>query len=125
MQMLRSRFALIVAASAAALALTPTASAAYWFYTNYLPNGGGPRTVHQFGNDTYYPNYTRMSWTSGSHYMNFSLVDAPGNWYGIRAETANGYDQWLTYDSGFYKQGGCSNPSGLSTVWVNCHVEPT
>jgi hypothetical protein len=115
----------VLLTSAAALALPTGASASYWFYQNYLPNGSGPRTVHK-QHDCCANNYNRMSWTQYSHYMKFSLIDYYGNWQGVTADpNFGGYDQWIqfdiTYPSG-WNSGGCNNPDGLYAVFTNCRV---
>jgi hypothetical protein len=95
---------------------------AYWFWTGYLPDGSGVRTKHQFDECCNNQNYTRISWTVGSHDMRLSLVDYGGNWHGIDISASGGYDQSWVYDTYLFAQGGCNNPAPLFTVWVNCHV---
>lgn len=126
--MLRRReLRLVVVTVLTALALSfPSAAGAghgtgYWFYQGYLPTSGGARAVHHENQCCNNTNWIRMSWTSGSHAMNFLLITHSGSWQSYRTDTTS-YDQVFQYNVSGVSRGGCQNPEGLSTVWVNCRV---
>ncbi|HEY5694165.1 MAG TPA: hypothetical protein VIR14_06620 [Gaiellaceae bacterium] len=65
-----------------------------------------------------------MSWTSGTHDMNFVVIDNGGSWHifdafadGFYWTPGSTYDRYIYYTG---SGGGCENPTGLSTVYVNC-----
>lgn len=45
----------------------------------------------------------------------------PHGWSGFTAY-AGDYDQYIYFATSDYTAGGRQNPSGLSTVYVNCHI---
>ena len=122
------RVALVGLVAAAALVVAPVGGAGhgtgYWFFQGYLPTGSGDRTAGPHANFCCNVwNEVRMSWTTGSHDMTFILVRRSDyGWSGFRAYAADGYDQYIYYQVADYTAGGCQNPAGLSTVWVNCHI---
>jgi hypothetical protein len=97
-----------------------------------LPDSSGTRSAYSvYGGGG--ANWTiRMSWTSGSHYMYWLFISNDGSWhqdstnvFGSYYPNGGGpYDLILTYGPLWVNHGvaqaGCQNPSGLSTVWVNC-----
>jgi hypothetical protein len=114
----------LLASIGGAKATTPTAgsrSFAYWFYTGNIPTSSGDRAVRKQNDCCNNSQWIRMSWQTGTHDMNFLNIDYAGNWSSVRAYASNGYDQYLLYNATAWRQGGCQNPLGLSTVWTNCH----
>jgi hypothetical protein len=113
-----------LASIGSANAASPTASSrifAYWFYQGNIPTGGGDRAVRKQNDCCNNDQWIRMSWQTGTHDMNFLNIDYAGNWSSVRAYASNGYDQYLLYNATAWRQGGCQNPVGMSTVWTNCH----
>jgi hypothetical protein len=94
---------------------------AYWFYQGNIPTSTGARAVHKQNDCCNIDHWIRMSWQVGTHDMNFLNIDYAGNWSSVRAYASDGYDQYLLYNANYWRRGGCQNPVGLSTVWVNCH----
>jgi hypothetical protein len=114
----------LLASIGGANAATPTSGLrifAYWFYQGNIPTGSGERAVRKQNDCCNNDQWIRMSWQTGTHDMNFLNIDYAGNWSSVRAYASNGYDQYLLYSATYWRQGGCQNPLGLSTVWTNCH----
>jgi hypothetical protein len=116
-----------VAVATALLVAPASAYADYWnVYTGYLPDGAGIR-YKTTASCTYNPTTCQfetvtMQWPNPSQKMFFLLIDSGGNWTNITASTSDGYTQSTQYQVGTpgWVRGGCHNPAGLSTVWVNC-----
>jgi hypothetical protein len=129
------RFALVLC-TLAGLAATFAASAwasGYWnVWQANLPNPNGVRSAHTvYGGGPGGAWQIRLSWTSGTHDMNFSWIANNGSWTNLSAFMVGGeyapgstYDRWAGYTPNFVTSGvaqaGCQNPSGLSTVFTNC-----
>ena len=114
----------LLATVGGAHAATPAANSrifAYWFYQGNIPTSSGERAVRKQNDCCNNNQWIRMSWQTGTHDMNFLNIDYAGNWSSVRAYASNGYDQYLLYSATAWRQGGCQNPLGLSTVWTNCH----
>lgn len=126
------RVTVLLAVSASAALFTGSAYASnYWnVWQGNLPDSNGVRTKV-----TEIPipgggNYLRLSWTSGTHDMHFTLIGNDGTWYnssafgGYEFGTNTPYDRYIEYFGGELPHGvaqaGCQNPAGLSQVWVNC-----
>jgi hypothetical protein len=113
----------LLAAVATAL-FAGTAQAGYWnVYQGNLPDSSGVRHktgVYLGGGEAW---YVRMSWTSGSHDMYFLFIDNGGSWHSYWSyngtQVTGPYDRVLGY-VGNLARGGCQNPGGYSTVFVNC-----
>lgn len=43
-------------------------------------------------------------------------------WSSYPAYYIYGCDQYRYYDIMYFTAGGCQNPGGLPTVYVNCHI---
>lgn len=123
----RRRFAgvMSVATLCAAVALVAASTALadpYWFYQGNLPTSSGARTV-LLGSNPATPIYQRMSWSSCSHNMTFIQVTTGGSWDGATAYYSNGCDQEIMVQyPDQHNNYGCQNPSGESTVYVNCRA---
>jgi len=122
-------WAAALAAVLVALALPAAAGAGhsgYWFYQGYLPKADGTRTVlHSTYPCCDHTNFVRMSWTWGTHSMNFVFVGANGNWSFWESWS---YDETVPVIVGPYgaRSAGCQNPPriGYYAVWTNCHIRP-
>jgi hypothetical protein len=126
------RIAVVLAVAGLAAVFAATAYAdGYWnVWQNYLPDSNGVRTKYTLAPLPSGGNYLRLSWTSGTHDMHFTLIANNGTWYNYSAfsgsewGTDTPYDRYIEYFGGQIPSGvaqaGCQNPSGLSTVWVNC-----
>lgn len=124
----RQRFLGVLASAALALAASGSAQASgYWnVWQGNLPDASGDRSKHSsyFGAGQTW--WVRMSWTADSHDMNFSYILSSGSWRNVNS--AHGvvwtgpWDRLYGWDG--YAKGGCQNPAGKPTVWVNCrHAE--
>ena len=132
----RGRVAVLLLAGVV-LALSTAAVAradAYWnVWQGNLPTSGGTIAEHTpYGGTNLEDWQIRMSWTANSHYMYFLIIDGTGSWHGLDSGAGyewstnppTPYDRWYEYDPHYYtgwvQAGGCENPSGLPTVYVNC-----
>jgi surfactin synthase thioesterase subunit len=107
----------------------------YWnVWQANLPDSGGVRTKTTPPQIPGGTNNIRLSWTSDTHDMHFTLIANDGTWYnssafaGYEYGTNTPYDRWIEYfGDGEIPSGvaaaGCQNPSGLSTVFTNCRNE--
>jgi len=137
----RIRFVAFLCVILAAAALTATAWASgYWnVWQGNLPGSDGMRAQHTLYGGCGYVGcgwVLRLSWTSGTHDMNFSLIANNGSWSNYSAETygaeyTNGsyYDRVWPYSYNAVPtnvaKAGCENPAGKSTVFTNCRNADT
>lgn len=114
-----------------------TAWAACWDYTNYLPN---PNTGQRFY--VKYPNISydepvRMSWTYGSHCLQYLRIAGSGTWtqIGVCGQDTDTYCQddngnptpydcriLIGVNNPITDRFGCNNPANHATVWVHCRA---
>lgn len=129
---LRRRFvaAVVVAAIVSIIAVGSALASGYW----NVWQGNLSSSAHSvYGGGS--PWLIRLSWTSGTHDMNFSWISNNGSWYNASAEAIGNeynpgsfYDRIVAYDSGVFPgvgvaQAGCQNPA--STVYTNCRNAAT
>jgi hypothetical protein len=126
--MRRWRVVVVVAVSAAVIAIEAGVAQAsgYWnVYQGNLPNSAGVRAkTSPYGGGGTTAWDVRMNWTSGSHDMDYLLIDHGGTWhnlsvFGYGTEVTGLFDEVVAY-SGDVASAGCHNPAGLSQVYVNC-----
>lgn len=121
----RARIVGCAVVAGAMFAVVGTAQAApYWFFQGNLPLASGMRTVSQPHECCSQWQYNRQSWTPGSHYEIMVGIQYSGSW--VTTQTPGGvYDYSLQYNTDYLggqgiNSGGCQNPAGYSTVYVNC-----
>lgn len=125
----KHRLAISLLVSCLAMVIATPALAAYWDYQGNLPMASGQRYYVKYTNASPGTSQSvRMSWTVGSHCMNFLKIASGGGW-----TTFNicGSDPWcisyyncsigILVDS-IHDKFGCQNPPNLSTVYVNCRA---
>jgi hypothetical protein len=116
----RLRLVAAAGATAAALAASAPASAAYWFFQGYLGNPLVNTRVTY--NNTSGTQYARITWNG--HYLSGCdlLIYTSGTWDSRCLYTFDvDGDYEVSFNPNVYNQAGCRNPPPQQYYWANCH----